>query len=439
MSGTTPSVVEIFKDSYGKMNYVVPEDLPIANLLEFSEAEKVGDNFVETAVLSNETGITISSSNESFNINPPRAGSVKQTSVASRYSVLASSIPWSFASRAAAKGKTAFVSSTKHLVESNLRSHEKFHEIWRLYGQSPDLLGRVSYFSGTYRNAAFTSGSGTLTDGAGNTYTFTNGVDTTNKYILMKPGQFAAGIFVGMEGCKIDQVDSTGAVVATGNLVKTFASLGFIEVDFTPVAASSATSHRICMEGMADANEYVGMHYIISRSGTLFGINNQVYSLWAGNTINLNQTKLTLQKFNTIVADGVNAGGIDGDLYCFLNPRSWVSIVNPEMGLKQYSSGEKKIKQGFRSIEMDSLNGMTTFVAHRYVKEGDSFICHLPSWVRSGSSPVSFNVPGFPEKIIFPMENNAGYAYRSVADEYIYCRRPSWQIYVSGIDDEASS
>ena len=111
-----------------------------------------------------------------------------------------------------------------------------FLETFFWHGQSNDELGYVSYFTGTYRGMSFTNGAGTI---GGLTFA-TGGINVASKAILVHPGFFASGIWMGQEGCVVKQIDSTGAVQAAGNLVGVDSENGILYVDFTPVAAGAA-------------------------------------------------------------------------------------------------------------------------------------------------------------------------------------------------------
>lgn len=443
-----PDVLNLFKNVYGKLNdNILPETQPLQKALPFAEKQRTGEQYIEGVVLTNEVGITMSASGDLFELNPAVAGVVKQASVAPYVMVLPSVLPWSMASRSNGS-EQAFYNATKFLVKNNLRSHARFREIMYLYGQSAALLGYVSYATATYRGASFVNGTGTLTLPSGSTITFTNGINTSNgpsgtNYILLAPGQFASGFWVSMEGVKVNQVDTNGVVVATGKLVSVQNSLGYIGVNFTPIAASSTTSHRLCFDGMETNQSTVGIQNILSTTGTLFGIPTQSYSLWQSNLQNFNNTQFTLAKYNQAVANLSNVSALEGELVTYLNPRSWATITNNAAGLRMLDDSYKpsEFETGFESISFKSQNGKSTFVAHRCVKEGDSFSLYLPCWSISGSAQVSFSIPGMPNagQLIFPLENQAGYAFRSYSDTYIFCNAPAFNIYGYNINDEAAA
>lgn len=445
-SVSNDQVVELFKRVYGDMRDLVPDDQLLAKDIEWDETKSVGDRFIEDVVLGAEVGITFGGSGQdAFEINPAIAGAVRQVEVKPYVSILPSILPFATISRSAGGGEKAFMAASKFIVRNNLKSHNDLLEIMRLYGQSSKLLGYVSYASQTYRNASFTTGTGTLTLSDGSTVTFTNGINTASKYILLKPGDFAAGIWVGKKGIKVKQVNSSGTVVASGKLVSVNSAYGFIGVDFTPVAATSTTSHRLCFDGQDGSSEMIGMHKILAtQTGSLFGLTVDSYELFRGVNYNMNNKKLTLVKLNEIVADAVNAGGLDEDVIVYVNPRTWATCATTEAGLRVYdkSYSEAQAKQGFRDLEFYTQSGKMTIKSHRKVMEGDAFITSPRTWHRSGSARVGFRVPGMEEgagDLIRPLENQAGYQFKSYSDEYMFCPEPVKNILVSSINDEAAA
>lgn len=443
MQTSNADVLQIFKRVYGDLTNLLPEDFPLQRDIPFSQKQKVGEKYVEAVVLTNETGITLSDTTDAFELNPAIAGTIKQTEVTPYISVLPSIVPWGVISRSAGGGERAFYDATKFIVRNNLRSHSRFQEALRLYGRAADLLGYVSYASQVYRGVSFTTGTGTLPNTRYGSIAFTNGINAAGKYILMGPGSFAAGLWIGMEGVKIHQVNSSGTVVASGKLVSVDTKFGILKVDFTPVAASSTTSHRLCYDGQegSSGKDYYGISYVLSRSGSLFGIDNTQYTLWSGNEYPVGGFKLTLARFQEAVADAVNKGGLEGDLRVYCNPRTWANIATTEAGLRVYDKSytPSEAEQGFESVTFYTQAGKAEFLPHRMVKEGEAYALHLPSWSRSGSAEIAFQVPGMNEQIIFPLTNQAGYAFRSYADQYIFCHQPAVNIKFSGINDEAAS
>jgi hypothetical protein len=436
---STSTVMNLFQKVYGKITDLQPEDYLLQQDIPFTDKQKVGESYNEAVVLTAETGWTLGGSGmDAFDINPAVAGAVKQATVTPYTTILASVVPFGVLSRSAAGGEKAFKDGTKHIVKNNLKSHGKLQEILRWYGQSSAMLGYVSYATATYRSASFTTGTGTLSI-LGTNVTFTNGVNTSSKWILLAPGEFASGIWVGSEGATVQQVSST-AIVGEGTIVQVDAEQGAIQVDFTPTAASSTTSHRLCFKGMLDTNEMVGIHKVLTTSGSVFGISNSTYSSWKGTTSACNG-KFTLEKFHAGIAAAVNRGALDGDLDVYVNPRTWGNLITTEDGARSRDESYKPqmAENGSEYITFHSQAGKATVKSCRFVKEGHVFGLHLPDWSRSGSAEISFTVPGIDKEIIFPLENQAAMAFRSYSDQYIFCHAPARSIVWTGVNDESTT
>ncbi len=436
---STPDVVNLFKKVYGELRDLTPGDYPLQQDIPFSQKEKVGESYVEAMVLTNETGITFGGSGmDAFDINPAIAGAVQQTLVVPYTTMLASVVPFGVLSRSAGGGAKAFYDGTKHVVKNNLKSHGKFLEVVRIYGQSPELLGMVSYATATYRGVAFVNGTGTL-----NGVAFTNGINAAAKAILFAPGQWSSGIWVGMEGVVVQQVDNNNVVVAEGKLVSIEANYGYFYVDFTPVAPSAvsgAGSIKIGWQGMAQAKDVVGIHKILStQSGSLFGIPVNQYALWRGNYINNLLLKWKFGDFQTGVANAVNTGGLDSALMVYVNPRTWGTMITTEAAKrvfdKSYQTSEAD--EGQEAITFYSQAGKATIKPHRMLKEGHAMALPLEDWSRSGSAEISFTVPGIEREIIYPLEGQAGMQFKSFADQYMFCHGPARSMFWYGINDES--
>lgn len=438
-------VIEIFKRVYGESHDLVPDDQQLSKDIEWVEGDRVGDDFREDVILGDEVGITLGGSGQdAFEINPAIAGTVKQTSVSPYVMMLPSILPFATISRSLGDDQ-AFMRATQFITKNNLKSHERFQETMRFYGQADKLLGYASYFTGTYRGVSFTTGTGTL-----NSVTFTNGVNTASKLILLAPGDFASGIWVGRKGVRVAQVDSAGVVQASGKLVSVQSKFGYIGVDFTPVAPTAATgsgSLRLCFYDQASTGEMVGMYKILgTQTGTLFNIPVANYELFRGNFVNYKASggqgrKLSLAGLQEAIADGVNGGGLEGDLVAYVNPLNWATVSTTEAGLRVYdkSYSPSKAENGFMDIEYYSQNGKLTIKAHRHVMEGDCFITKRGTWKRSGSAQPGFKVPGIEDELIRPLENQAGFQFKSYSDEYLFTPEPAQNILITGINWESAA
>jgi hypothetical protein len=446
-SVSSQSVIDLFKRVYGQLNDLRPETDILDKLIPFENSQRIGDSYVEDFILGDSVGITFAgTAQDAFSIRPPIAGTVKQSSIKGSQTVLSDVLSWGFMARGATT-EAAFFDSTKLVMKNHLESHNKFINVAKVYGQSPDLLGFVSFApSGTVYRGATYSGSGnvTLTRADGSTIAFTAGINVAAKAILFAPGQFAAGFWTGKQGVVVKQVNSSGTVVASGKLVSWDASLGYIVVDFVPVAPSAvsgAGSLRIAYDGWESGLELVGMKRILTNTSTLFGIDASQYPLWAGNVVNLQNKRFDLKAVFLGVANAINAGGLNEPLDILVNPRTYGNMANDEASFRKYDAKyvPSQGTNGFEAIEYYAANGVNRIVSCSCVKEGDAIGIVNKHWRFSGSQLPAFKVTGIDQQVIFPLQDNAGFAVRSYADAYLMCRMPAKQILFVNINDEGVS
>ena len=436
----TDTNVEIFKKVYGNKFDLVTPDEEIGQSIPFSSAEKVGAEFVEAFLLTNEVGITFAGTDiGEVSFEESQTGVVKQSSVKPYQTYLTSKIPIPFFTRSVGAGDKAFAPGLELIMQNHIKSHHAFQEDARIHGQSATLLGAVSFApSGTVhpRSAGTTyTGDGTITVGG---VAFTNGVNTSAKKILIQPGELAAGIWVGREGAEIEQIVMSGmTVAASGLLVSVDVNLGILTVDFTPVVATGISSHCLGFKYWHEDKEMIGIEKILANTGTLFGISASTYSLWKSQTMALGGKKLNLKALQLAVARLKNAGGLKAKkLNVWVNSETFAGLTQDEAALRKYdSSYAKKAENGFDEIVYNCAGVALNIRESRKVKEGHCLLL-TEDWVRSGSCEVTMNPPGINKEMVYQIPMKNVYAVHSYSDQYIICRKPACQMLITGIDNE---
>jgi hypothetical protein len=438
--------VALFKKVYGQINKAVPKYFVLSREIPFQQSALVGASYIEAVVLSGETGWTLLGTDmNNIDLNTSSSSNVRQAEIVPSVVVLRSLIPVTFMTRSANGGEEAFLKGTSYIMESHMESHDRLLEVIRHNGQSPYLLGRVSYAPNAtvYRGATYSgNGTVTLTKSDGTTLAFTAGVNTASKAILFQPGDFAPGFWVGNDGAQVRQVDTNGAVVASGKLVSVDSSLGFITVDFTPVAASAIGSHRICFQGQELALDAVGMHKILTNASTLFGVNAAQFSLWKTPSINCGGKRFNLEAVLAGVSQAVNAGGLDKPLVILVGVDTFQKMIKDEAALRRHDAkySSSKAENGFESIEIYGQNGVNMIVADRFMMEGLAMGIVKEDWLRGGSSEVSFQPRGTGgREMIKLLDEKHAYDIRSHSDQFLLCRRPARQILWTNINWESTS
>lgn len=448
----------LFKKVYGKFNNLRVPGNKILDFIPFEGAAGTGQSYVEGMALTDESGHTWTGSGLGLSqIEPANAGVVEQAEYKAYEYLLSSVIPWKVMSRTEGDEK-AFKSATKYLISNNLQSHARTLEDIVIYGQDIDggMFGHTAYFTGTYRGVSFTNGGGTL-----NGITFTAGVSADGKTMLLNQGQYAPGLFVGREGTVFVQVEkSSGNVVFEGKLKDTNVTYGYVTFESTSgtlAAATSETSHYICIKGMEKTDNHMpGIIKIIStQTGKLFGIDTGRYSRYrgivqeAGTNANLGFSEV-LRGISYAASKGLGEPNQVDQMVC-MNHLMWSKVLDDQMAYRRYDSSYKisDLQVGANSISFYSQIGRTTIVPSSKMKEGeaiglckpmgDSGNAQLPNrqWYRGGSSEMSFKVPGAGDELIKQLENQNGYMYKSRSDQFVACRVPGFQIYWKGYNWEA--
>lgn len=439
--------MDFFKKVYGNINDLRPELDKLDKLIPFENSKKIGDSYIEAFITGDSVGITFAgSSQDAFEIRPAISGSVIQSSIKGSQTVLTDVLSFGFMARGEST-EGSFVSATKNSVKNHIESHNKFINVAKLYGQAVDQLGYVSYApSGTiYRGATYTgAGTVTLTTQDGNTIAFTNGVNVAQKAILFAPGSFASGHWIAKPGVVVQLIDSTNTIVASGKMNSYDSALGILFLDFVPVAPTAAVgagSIRITYDQWNLNLCMVGMKAILTNTGVLFGIDASRQPLWRGNVIDLQGKRFNLKALFNGVSNAVNSGGLNEPMDIIVNPRTFGQIANDEASFRKYDASYKSgdASNGFECVEYYAANGVNRLMSSPNCKEGDIFGIVSKHWRFSGSQLPAFKINGLDQQVIWPLQSQAGFGFRSYADCYLMCRMPARQILWKNVNDEGIS
>lgn len=396
----------LFKETYAdKLQELIPDGVKILNKIKFMSKDKQpGNLFHQPVVLGMEHGVTFASSDEdAFNLNPPVAGSIKDAQVRGSPLVLRSVIGYVAASRAAQGGKQAFMDATKFLISNMLRSMAKKLEIEMLYGQK---------------------GYGTVASNAAQVVTVTT-------------AEWAPGIWAGAEKMPIEIRNSAGS---TSKGEFTITSVDFENRTITLNAdPGTLVSGDVIWHKGAYGNEFPGIHKILTTtSGSLFNISTDTYSLFRGNSYSAASAALSFTKLSKALTRAVEKG-LEGKVLALVNPRGWADMLSDQAALRQYDSSysDSKMKNGAKSLEFASQNGVIEIEPSIYIKEGYAFLLSLEDWYRVGSSDMSFKRPGQGDEYFVDAKDAAGYELRLFTDQALFCHAPGKNVVVTNIVNAA--
>lgn len=401
---------------------VVPNFAKVFKRTKFSKKDRLGNTYNQPVILSNEQGITFgnSSSTLPLSLNNSVAMTMQNASLSSEFFALRGQIGVDAIIRTSSKDQA--VEDALELLVTNMQ------ESMVAYIESTLLYGTKGL--ATTGTAAFTNNSAT---------------SETTPVVDMAPG-----LWSGKEGAIVNFYDSVTLVSTGADALFTISGVTYnattptsstitvtgTATGITALHAKSGTNLTVYWAG-AKTVEFPGIAAVASNSGTLYGVDATLYSLWNGTNFSCGSGALTFGKLQEATAIAVSKG-LNDDADVLVSPQTWANLLNDQAGLRRYTGSDSAaFKNGASEIEYQSSNGKLTIIPHGYVKPTEAYI--VPSlenmWKRIGSVELAFN-PGVedPEKYFVMLQNSLGYETRLVSDTSLFLETaPARCVYLSSI------
>jgi hypothetical protein len=409
---TTPAQLDgLFKEAYGDdVLKLVPDVAKLVKMVKFVSSDKEnGEKYNQPVILSNENGVTYAAAGDgAFTLKDSVALTMKNAEVQGSQMLLRTSISYDTAAKAS-NSKKAFVKATELIVENMMESITKRLEVACLYGQTG--LGVIASSANT---------------------------NATTTVLTLTEASWAAGIWAGMEGAKLnayyltslissgaDAIFQISAVdIENRKLTVTGTSGGITALDSD--IGSHANTDVLYFDG-AYGKEMAGIDKILTNTGSLFGIDAAAYSLWKSNTFSCSSADATMGKILKGIAQAVNRG-LNEDVDVFFNPITWGRLNADSAALRKLdqSYSKKKLENGAEAICFYGQNGEIRVQSHSIVKQGEGFALPMKKVRRIGSQEISFKRPGGDgEKMFRDLSDAAGYELRVYTDQAIFIEYPA--------------
>ena len=406
VGNTAATLSALFKETYAdKAENLIPDGVKVIKNIPFAAADKeLSEKYVQPVQLTHESGFSYGTG--IFTLEEAEAAIYKEANVEGSTLLLRSTISYSAAARLS-NSKKAFVRWADQVVKNMVNSHAKRKEIRCIYGDSDAGIGRVD---GAPAGAA--------------------GVRT----ITLLTAEYAAGIWAGSAGSKLDVYDTTGVTQRnpTTNIVVTSVDIGAKTITVSGLEAELAAivDTDIMYWKNAKGNEVGSIDRQVTNTGTLFNIDASAYELWKGNVFDVGGAALTFAKIQEGIALAVDKG-LDQKLAVYVSTASWPDLLDDQAALRQYdkSYSSKEMENGAESLKYFSQNGMVEVIPSIHVKQGEAFgICH-DECMRLGATDNTFRLPGKTEDEIFlQIPDKAGYEMRYFSEDVFFCEAPGRMI-----------
>lgn len=416
----------IFKKVYGpEVVNAVPDTDKIAKDIPFVSAEKQeGDSFNVPVTLTAETGATFNTDGSVFTLNQPISNIEKNASVTGSEFVLRAAISYAAMQKALKSGDSkagarAFVNATKFKVKNMIQSASYFREASLLYGGGTAASSNLGVVSATTGSA------------------------TTNLVCIFTAATFCHGLWAGKEGMECDifssggtQRNSAGTAAAGDNVFKVALVVpDTYTVHFTSNATNVSNvvaTDQVFFAG-ARVKNMLGFDGMINTSGSLWGINNSTYNLWAASSYAVGGMltfESVLQGLRRPAALGCTSKMV---LYCGTD--SWQDLNQDQAALvrhvKDKAGGE--VSMGSESIKYYGQIGELEVKPHILIKRGEAFALPVDECMRVGATDFTFEMPDGQGKIFRHLEDKAGLEIRGYYLQAPFCNRPAFCVKYTGI------
>lgn len=314
-------------------------------------------------------------------------------------------------------------------------------------GNSVTLSTGVITVTGAKTFTATSGVSGTVAAGAACTIgPFVKSSSTVAWYYVDR-SQWSTGLWAGKVGAQLQFYQEDDSTLISSSTDSIF-TISTIDPVYKRLKISGTSTGVTALMAVAEANfdggirvyfnaskgmDFLGIDKIITTSGSLFGIDNSVYSLFKGNEYTTSGT-ISLSAIIAATENAV-AQGLMEDVCAYVPISSWNSLVSTQSGLRMYdqSYSNSKLENGTQSLAFYGANGKIEIEPHPIVKAGEIFIIPKKQFIRVGATDVTFQTPGMDSTEIFlQLPSNAGYEVRAYADQALLCMAPAKCTKVTG-------
>ena len=417
---TTSTLDGLFKIVYGEgpVN-AVPEISILQKEIKFQKADKIGKSYNFPVILSQEAGVTyLAAGNGVSTLNDSIAAQLKEASVDANQIIVRGQMDYEAAAKAV-NSKESFKNASELLVENLMETASKRLEIAFLYGRSATGLGTAD---------SSTNVSATVTN------------------VLMLLAGWAPGIWSGTENAVVNFYKvSDNSLISSGvnaDFVVTTVDHSTRIIKFTGTAtgitaldiALAAGDCYIHWKGAKDV-EPVGIDKIVVNSGSLFGIDAAVYSLWSGSSFSAGSAALTVAKILNATGQAVSKGGLMEEASVLLSPKTFMNLAGTMTDLRRQNGGQKEVTGmgGFEAIQLMGPNGKLNLIPHAMMKEGEAFIVPFKRFKRIGSQEFSFETPGRAGELFLHVPDKNAYELRLYGAQAIICLQPAKCVKITAI------
>lgn len=394
---TAATLDGLYKKVYGDGPiFALPEFSILQDLVPFKKAKKIGKNYNTTIVVADEHGFSFGTADETITLNTEIAATLEEISVEGAQIVGQASLNYDAASRATEGGEASFMDSGHLVIQNLMTSHSKKLEASLLYGRKG--IGTVS------------------------------SLDTQDIYVTA--ASWSDGLMMNLIGAKID-VYIVNSTLRRGDLTVTAVDPDNYKLTVTGTTTGIVATDVIFYDGAVGTTmntndkECAGLDYIMTNTGTLFGVSAATYPAWKSQSYSASNAPLTMSKVLSAAALTNARGGLSEEAVLLVHPSSWNNLNSDQAALVMQDPSKSKAENGFGEIVYRGVSGKIRVISHPCVKRGDAFLFSPKNLKRIGSQDIDNQTPGRQGEIFFHSATVSAYVIRSYSNQAIFAEKPA--------------
>lgn len=414
MAVTASTMNGVTKKMFGDINDSLPTFALMQERIPFKSMAKLGKEWAELIMLTRSHGVTYQRTNKQtiYNLNDAVSLTTKEATESGSEIVMREQIAYGMLAAAERAGDAAYASAIKMVLKSILETHRFRIELNALYGQSAGGVGIIE----------------SETDGT-----------TTSVYTLTS-ATWASGIWSQMEGAWLDVYDptlttkrNTNAAVVVTTVLDDSRTLN---VSGNASDLDATVAGDILVPYGSKGETMYGIDAIARNTGTLFGIDASLYSVWKANSYAVGGP-CTINAISKALSKAIGRGLIGKKVTVMLNDRAWQDIANDSGGLRRWNESQaSKVEQGTHALTFyGANNNFAEIVSHPMVKQSEGFVFLPENFIRGGESDIQNGLPGSPtpDDFFHDLEGKAGCEVRNFSSQFLMSTKPSQLVKMTGI------
>lgn len=393
---TAATLDGVYKQVYSDgIIFALPELSILQELVPFKKAKRTGRSYNTSIVVGDEHGFSYGLADETITLNDSIAATLQEIEVKGAQIVGVASLNYDAASRST-ESTQGFMNAGHLVIQNLMTSHSKKLEASLLYGRKG--IGTVSSLN--------------------------------SQDIIVTAASWSDGLMMGLVGAVID-VYITGSTLRRGDLTVTAVDPDNYTITVTGTTSGIVATDVIFFNGSVGTtmgtndNECAGLDYIMTNTGSLFGVDAAAYPAWQSQSYSCGSAPLTMSKVLAGAALANARGGLSEESVLLVHPSSWNNLNSDQSSLVVQNPENSKVKNGFDEIVYRGVSGKIKVISHPMVKRGDAFLFAPKNLCRIGSQDIDNMTPGGKSEIFFHSATTSAWLIRSYSNQAIFAEKPA--------------